>query len=163
MDSEMNDLLEKAMADKLRSLESQTPDEQRTSIDEVVKLNSVMLARMKHDEEERREIQAQLDSYGEETESEFRRRQFEAEQQLKQAQFEADPAFREKQLQIEAENQKAQIREQRKDRLLKIGLTLAELGFIGWSVLTSFKFEETGTVTSQTGRKILGWISPKRK
>lgn len=150
MDSEMIDLLEKAMKDQLNGLDSKTPEEQRSSIDEIVKLNSVMLSQKKHNEEEEEKHKAEL-TY-EESDAEFRARQ-----------FEADQAFREKQLAIEAENQRIQIREQRKDRWVKVGITIAELGLVAWSVIKSFTFEETGSINSQTGKKILSWISPKRR
>lgn len=52
-----------------------------------------------------------------------------------------------------------QMAEDRKDRLVKNGLTAASIfgGFVltVWGALKSWKFEETGTVTSSAGRKFI--------
>lgn len=76
-------------------------------------------------------------------------KKIEAEQELKRHQHEADQKFKEEQQ-----------RDERNDRMVKNGLTLAALlvttGTAVWGTIKSIKFEETGTITTIMGR---GWIN----
>lgn len=76
-------------------------------------------------------------------------KKIEAEQELKRQQHEADQKFKEEQQ-----------RDERNDRRIKNGLTLAALvvttGTAVWGTIKSIKFEETGTITTIMGR---GWIN----
>lgn len=76
-------------------------------------------------------------------------KKIEAEQELKRQQHEADQKFKEEQQ-----------RDERNDRMVKNGLTLAALlvttGTAVWGTIKSIKFEETGTITTIMGR---GWIN----
>lgn len=76
-------------------------------------------------------------------------KKIEAEQELNRHQHEADQMFKEEQQ-----------RDERNDRMVKNGLTLAALlvttGTAVWGTIKSIKFEETGTITTIMGR---GWIN----
>lgn len=76
-------------------------------------------------------------------------KKIEAEQELNRHQHEADQKFKEEQQ-----------RDERNDRMVKNGLTLAALlvttGTAVWGTIKSIKFEETGTITTIMGR---GWIN----
>lgn len=76
-------------------------------------------------------------------------KKIEAEQELKRRQQEADQRFKEEQQ-----------RDERNDRVVKNGLTLAALlvttGTAVWGTIKSIKFEESGTITTIMGR---GWIN----
>ena len=73
----------------------------------------------------------------------------EADQEITRQQHEADQKFKEEQQ-----------RDERNDRRIKNGLTLAALvvttGTAVWGTIKSIKFEETGTITTIMGR---GWIN----
>jgi hypothetical protein len=59
-----------------------------------------------------------------------------------------------------------QIDEERKDRWVKNGLTafsiVTGLGLTVWGTLATFKFEESGTVTTIVGRGFINKLLPKK-
>ena len=59
----------------------------------------------------------------------------------------------------EVEIKKQQLKDERVDRMVKNGLTgvsvIGGLGVTIWGALKSWKFEETGTVTSAAGREFI--------
>jgi hypothetical protein len=59
-----------------------------------------------------------------------------------------------------------QLKEDRKDRLIKNCMTAAGIiipvGVTIWGTLASFKFEETGTVTTIMGRGFINKLLPKK-
>lgn len=59
-----------------------------------------------------------------------------------------------------------QMEDEKKDRLVKNCLTgasiLSGIGVTVWGALKSWKFEETGTVTSTAGRKFIGNLFSKK-
>lgn len=67
----------------------------------------------------------------------------------KERQREADEAFREE-----------QAKDEKKDRMVKNGLTIAQIvipaGLAVWGTVKSIKFEQEGTITTLMGR---GWIN----
>ena len=78
----------------------------------------------------------------------------------------AENDFKVKQAQAENDLKVKQMEEDRKDRKVKniisvIGIALP-LGVTVWGTLASFKFEETGTVTTPMGRGFLNKLLPKK-
>ena len=84
-----------------------------------------------------------------------------------------DRAIEMKKLEIEVENKQkddlfkeSQVKEERKDRLIKNCLTCASIvtgvGLTVWGTLKSLKFEETGTVTTIVGRGFINKLLPKK-
>lgn len=69
-------------------------------------------------------------------------------------------------LAIEHEDKLAQLKEDKKSRLIKdgiaIGTTLLTLGVTIWGTLSSFKFEKEGTVTTIMGRGFVNKLLPKK-
>lgn len=63
---------------------------------------------------------------------------------------------------IEREEKRIQMKEDRMDRFIKygiaIGTTALEVGVLIWGAKKSWKFEETGTITSSPGRSFMGKI-----
>lgn len=59
-----------------------------------------------------------------------------------------------------------QMEDEKKDRLVKNCLTgasiLSSIGVTVWGALKSWKFEETGTITSTAGRKFIGNLFSKK-
>jgi len=80
--------------------------------------------------------------------------------------FEAEAFDREKAREDENNFREQQLQEDKKDRLVKNILTglgiVLPLGITVWGTLTSFKFEETGTVTTVMGRGFLNKLLPKK-
>ena len=56
--------------------------------------------------------------------------------------------------------------DERKDRLVRNGITIASIviptAVTIWGTLKSFKFEETGTVTTTIGRGFINKLIPKK-
>ena len=80
---------------------------------------------------------------------------FKSEQELKRDQQEADEILRAEQM-----------KDERKDRLVKNCLTGAGIGIPAvltvWGTLKSIKFEETGTITTIMGRGFIQKLLPKK-
>ena len=59
-----------------------------------------------------------------------------------------------------------QMEDERKDRLVRNGITIASIviptAVTIWGTLKSFKFEETGTVTTTIGRGFINKLIPKK-
>lgn len=59
-----------------------------------------------------------------------------------------------------------QMKDEKIDRWIKNGLTLAGIivptGLTVWGTLKSFKFEETGTITTMMGRGFINKLLPKK-
>ena len=68
--------------------------------------------------------------------------------------------------QIDDEQKRIQEAEERKERLIKYGISAAEIGIPAaitiWGVLVSFTFEEKGTIASPIGRLCLSRLFQKR-
>lgn len=66
----------------------------------------------------------------------------------------------------DAELKEKQLKDERTDRIIKNVLTLVTLGTtVGltvWGTVNTFKFEETGTVTSLVGRGFINKLLPKK-
>lgn len=77
-----------------------------------------------------------------------------------------ESAEREKAQEFEKELKLAQIRDERKDRLIKNCLTAAGIAIPTmvtiWGTLKSLKFEESGTVTTIMGRGFINKLLPKK-
>lgn len=80
---------------------------------------------------------------------------FKSEQELKRDQQEADEI-------LKAE----QMKDERKDRIVKNSLTAAGIGIPAlltvWGTIKSIKFEETGTITTIMGRGFIQKLLPKK-
>lgn len=80
---------------------------------------------------------------------------FKSEQELKRDQQEADEI-------LKAE----QMKDERKDRMVKNSLTAAGIGIPAlltvWGTIKSIKFEETGTITTIMGRGFIQKLLPKK-
>lgn len=80
---------------------------------------------------------------------------FKSEQELKRDQQEADEILRAEQM-----------KDERRDRLVKNCLTGAGIGIPAvltvWGTLKSIKFEETGTITTIMGRGFIQKLLPKK-
>ena len=67
---------------------------------------------------------------------------------------------------IEASLKKAQMEEDRKDRRFKNGIALGgivlPLAVTIWGTFKTFRFEETGTVTTMMGRGFINKLIPKK-
>ena len=67
---------------------------------------------------------------------------------------------------IEASLKKAQMEEDRKDRRVKNGIALGgivlPLAVTIWGTFKTFRFEETGTVTTMMGRGFINKLIPKK-
>ena len=84
----------------------------------------------------------------------------EAEQKEKQITLEN------KRAEIEAEQKEKQMEEDRKDRLVKNGISIGGIvlpvAVTIWGTLKSLKFEEKGTVTTIMGRGFINKLLPKK-
>lgn len=67
---------------------------------------------------------------------------------------------------IDQELKLKQMSEDRKDRLIKNGITIGTFvistGVTIWGVLASFKFEEEGSITTILGRGLINKLLPKK-
>ena len=67
---------------------------------------------------------------------------------------------------IETELKRKQMDDDKKDRLIRNCLTgasiISGIGVTVWGALKSWKFEETGTITSTAGRKFIGNLFAKK-
>ena len=67
---------------------------------------------------------------------------------------------------IEASLKKAQIEEDRKDRRVKNGIAIGgivlPLAVTIWGTFKTFRFEETGTITTMMGRGFINKLIPKK-
>ena len=152
MKIETKELLEDVIAGKLQILKEELSmdDEDKTeSVSDVINLCKAMIEddKVKLDNEEKikkRETDERTLKEARETD----------ERTLKEAR-ESDEKFKEQQ----EKNQKW-------DRRIKYGLDAASIGlpllFYGMWMRQGFRFEETGTYTSQTFRSLFGRFSPKR-
>lgn len=68
---------------------------------------------------------------------------------------------------MEAKTKEAEIKAEDRREKVRNGITIGTFAVTSlisiWAVLKTFKFDETGTVTSTLGRGILGNITPKFK
>ena len=73
---------------------------------------------------------------------------------------------REKAREIEASLKRAQMEEDRKDRRVKNGIAIGgivlPLAVTIWGTFKTFRFEETGTVTTMMGRGFINKLIPKK-
>ena len=80
--------------------------------------------------------------------------------------LEMEAKEREKAREIEASLKKAQMEEDRKDRRFKNGIALGgivlPLAVTIWGTYNTFRFEETGTVTTMMGRGFINKLIPKK-
>jgi len=130
-------------ANKLAKLEPGT-QEYRDTVDGLTKL---MDRRIKMEELEMAEVKA------------------EADRELAVKKFEADKELEAEKLALATEQAEKQASEERKSRIWKMlidaGLGVAGIGVTIWGAKASFKFEETGTITTQTGKKLMDRIFRK--
>ena len=77
-----------------------------------------------------------------------------------------DKAIEIEKIEIEASLKKAQMEEDRKDRRVKNGIALGgivlPLAVTIWGTFKTFRFEETGTVTTMMGRGFINKLIPKK-
>ena len=80
--------------------------------------------------------------------------------------IEVEAKERDKARQIEASLKRAQIEEDRKDRRVKNGIAVGgivlPLAVTIWGTFKTFRFEETGTVTTMMGRGFINKLIPKK-
>lgn len=80
--------------------------------------------------------------------------------------LEIEAKEREKAREIEASLKRAQIEEDRKDRRVKNGIAIGgivlPLAVTVWGTFKTFRFEETGTVTTIMGRGFINKLIPKK-
>ena len=80
--------------------------------------------------------------------------------------LEMEAKEREKAREIEASLKRAQIEEDRKDRRVKNGIAIGgivlPLAVTIWGTFKTFRFEETGTVTTMMGRGFINKLIPKK-
>ena len=73
---------------------------------------------------------------------------------------------REKAREIEASLKRAQMEEDRKDRRVKNGIAIGgivlPLAVTIWGTFKTFRFEETGTITTMMGRGFINKLIPKK-
>lgn len=118
------------------------------------------------------EIQKKIEAMGElKVDSEEYRRAADGVSKLMEKAIELDKldmeAYdREKTREDEKEFKEKQLKEDKKDRLVKNILTglgiVLPAGLTVWGTLKSLKFEETGTVTTLMGRGFLNKLLPKK-
>lgn len=67
---------------------------------------------------------------------------------------------------VENQNKQKMMEDERKDRMIKNGLTAAGIviptAVTIWGTFKSFKFEETGTITTMMGRGFINKLLPKK-
>lgn len=77
-----------------------------------------------------------------------------------------DRAIEIEKLKLEAANKEKQLKEERKDRIVKNIISAAgviiPVGVTIWGTLVSFKFEEEGSVTTIMGRGFVNKLLPKK-
>ena len=82
---------------------------------------------------------------------------------LKKRQLNQEIYSRERELKLREQQMAAE----KKDRRIQHSLTIVSLGtnvvLVVWGVYKTFKFEETGTVTSPLGRGFINMILPKKR
>ena len=80
--------------------------------------------------------------------------------------IEVEAKEREKAREIEASLKRAQMEEDRKDRKVKNGIAaggiVLPLAVTIWGTFKTFRFEETGTVTTMMGRGFINKLIPKK-
>ena len=80
--------------------------------------------------------------------------------------LEIEAKEREKAREIEASLKRAQMEEDRKDRRVKNGIAIGgivlPLAVTIWGTFKTFRFEETGTVTTIMGRGFINKLIPKK-
>ena len=80
--------------------------------------------------------------------------------------LEMEAKEREKAREIEASLKRAQMEEDRKDRRVKNGIAIGgivlPLAVTIWGTCKTFRFEETGTVTTMMGRGFINKLIPKK-
>lgn len=80
--------------------------------------------------------------------------------------IEVEAKEREKAREIEASLKRAQMEEDRKDRRVKNGIAVGgivlPLAVTIWGTFKTFRFEETGTVTTIMGRGFINKLIPKK-
>lgn len=80
--------------------------------------------------------------------------------------IEIEAKERAKAREIEASLKRAQIEEDRKDRRIKNGIAIGgivlPLAVTIWGTFKTFRFEETGTVTTMMGRGFINKLIPKK-
>lgn len=80
--------------------------------------------------------------------------------------LEMEAKEREKAREIEASLKRAQMEEDRKDRRVKNGIAIGgivlPLAVTVWGTFKTFRFEETGTVTTMMGRGFINKLIPKK-
>ena len=80
--------------------------------------------------------------------------------------LEMEAKEREKAREIEASLKRAQMEEDRKDRKVKNGIAIGgivlPLAVTIWGTFKTFRFEETGTVTTIMGRGFINKLIPKK-
>lgn len=80
--------------------------------------------------------------------------------------LEMEAKEREKAREIEASLKRAQMEEDRKDRRVKNGIAIGgivlPLAVTIWGTFKTFRFEETGTVTTMMGRGFINKLIPKK-
>ena len=85
---------------------------------------------------------------------------------IKIEKLEMEAKEREKAREIEASLKRAQMEEDRKDRRVKNGIAIGgivlPLAVTIWGTFKTFRFEETGTVTTMMGRGFINKLIPKK-
>ena len=80
--------------------------------------------------------------------------------------LEIEAKEREKAREIEASLKRAQMEEDRKDRRVKNGIAIGgivlPLAVTIWGTFKTFRFEETGTITTMMGRGFINKLIPKK-
>ena len=80
--------------------------------------------------------------------------------------LEMEAKEREKAREIEASLKRAQMEEDRKDRRVKNGIAIGgivlPLAVTVWGTFKTFRFEETGTITTMMGRGFVNKLIPKK-
>ena len=80
--------------------------------------------------------------------------------------IEVEAKDRDKAREIEASLKRAQMEEDRKDRRVKNGIAVGgivlPLAVTIWGTFKTFRFEETGTVTTMMGRGFINKLIPKK-
>ncbi len=146
----------KAQIEDLSALETGSAEKSK-AIEDLAKLYRVRIDEAKVDwEADEKYYRRQMDE-----------RQKESELTFKQEQQKLDEAFRVSQLETEHGIKAAQLAEAKKDRYFKLGIGVAELliplGFYAAWMRKGFKFEETGSFTSQTFRGLWNRFRPTKK
>ena len=84
--------------------------------------------------------------------------------EIKKVEIENDEKVRSREIDNDFKSQ--QMEDERKDRLVRNGITIASIviptAVTIWGTLKSFKFEETGTVTTTIGRGFINKLIPKK-